>query len=293
MPPPRMSPSFLCRECGVPLRPEDRFCSACGKPVGRPAGLEQSDQPLNDGGEVSCPLCGQRNQAGSAACLSCGAALPGRRGKDQTKRKEAGSSSPVRVSAPLRFLQSWKLTAALAAALIITVVVITRTGAGNPADASLSPQSAMAIREIEELQKTVEENPNDAQAELRLANLYHDTKMYSKAVVIYDRYLQLNPSDPDARVDMGICYFQMSFSDSSQSGAYLQTAVEEMKKALTYQPKHQLACFNLGIISFHTGDTDEAYSWLKRCVAIDSTSEVGRRAQQFLNQHSPSNRSTS
>lgn len=292
-----MSPSSYCRHCGSPLDSTDRFCGVCGTPVQAEEGPRPASNRTAEVTSIVCSLCGQRNSANLSSCTACGAALthssqePGKTG--QSKGKGSGVRPARGVSSPLGFLQSWKLTVTLAAALVVTVILLTRSGGEKSADASLSPQAAVAIREIEALQKTVADNPDDAQAELRLANLYHDSKMYSKAVVMYDRYLQLHPTDPDARVDMGICYFEMSFTDTAQSGQYLETAMQEIKKALGYQPKHQLACFNLGIISFHTGDTEQAYSWLRRCVEIDSTTEVGRRARQFLTQHSLTNRPTS
>jgi len=142
------------------------------------------------------------------------------------------------------------------------------------------------IKEIDALQKTVDANPRDEQAVLRLANLLHDVRFYPRAIMMYKHYLELQPANADARVDLGTSYFEMSFQDSTQVPQYLDSARSAMAQALTYQPKHQLACFNLGIVSFHTGDMKEAMGWFSKCVAIDSTSETGRRALQFINQHS-------
>ena len=92
---------------------------------------------------------------------------------------------------------------------------------------------------------------------------------------------------------MGIAYFSMSFLDSVKSFDYLMTAKEAMLTAIKYSPKHQLAYFNLGIISLHAGDAQQAAEWFKKCVAIDPNSETGKRAQQILSQHQFTNRPSS
>jgi len=148
------------------------------------------------------------------------------------------------------------------------------------------------VKEIQSLQKAVDANPRDARSVLQLANLYHDVRLFPKAIAMYERYIEIDPSNADARVDLGTSYFEMSFEDTSRRGEYLAAAKEAMEKALTYVPRHQLALFNLGIVRFHTGEIDEALDSFKKCVMVDSTSETGRKAMQFLNQHSSINSSS-
>jgi predicted TPR repeat methyltransferase len=79
-------------------------------------------------------------------------------------------------------------------------------------------------------------------------------------------------------------------ADSEHRDQYFGEASREMQKALTYAPKHQLACFNLGMVSLHSGDMTKAREWFGKCVEINPTSESGQRAQQLINQfnHPPS-----
>jgi lipoprotein NlpI len=62
-----------------------------------------------------------------------------------------------------------------------------------------------------------------------------------------------------------------------------------MQKAISYAPKHQLAYFNLGIVTLQGGDMQGSQEWFAKCIAIDSTTESARRAQQLMQQHSFTN----
>jgi tetratricopeptide (TPR) repeat protein len=229
-------------------------------------------------------MCGAKNSITAATCESCGALL-------QTKKIQQPSLPPTRserttspTTSRFKFLQSWKFTVALAAILIIILVIIRQTTRDNLPQ-GLSQHDASVVREIESLQKTVEKNPKDEQSLLKLGNSYFDMKMFPQAIMMYDRYLELVPTNPDARVDMGVSYFEIALEDSSLRDEYFSTAKNEMKKVLTYAPNHQLAHYNLGMVSLHAGEFEEAVEWFKKCAAIDSSSETGRRAQAFLKQH--------
>jgi len=297
-----MIPKITCQKCGKGLDPSERFCSSCGAeiewqqavPRVNPAKIHSPKIPPSDQSQPVCPLCGNVSRTGASSCESCGAALAAVAGSShqpapESKLRREQSPKPAK-SPPLKAFQSWKLTIGLALVLIAVVVILKNTRSSNPhAESGVSPAAANLIQEIESVQKTVDANPGDAPSILRLANLLHDVKFYPKAIMAYERYLQINPSDADARVDLGTSYFALSFTDSNRSAEYLQSAKSELEKALSNAPKHQVAHFNLGIVSFHTGDIEGALDHFKKCIEIDPTSETGRKAQQFLSQHSSTN----
>ena len=130
--------------------------------------------------------------------------------------------------------------------------------------------------EIQELESRVAAHPKDMTLTLQLANLLHDGLFFEKAIPFYKKYLLQNPSDANARVDMGICFKEL--------GNFTE-AEDQMKMALHYVPNHLYAHYNLGIVYLSEGNLEESNKWFKRTVALDPNSEVGKRAQQLLTQH--------
>ncbi|MBI4548046.1 MAG: tetratricopeptide repeat protein [Ignavibacteriae bacterium] len=289
-----MIPNITCRNCGAEVASSDRFCSSCGQKTDRNA-YEQafiSSEPiaqttLVNSSETRCSLCGQYNPASASYCESCGNALThSSKQSSKVQRQEKQQAKRSSFLIPLTFFQSWKLTVALAVLFVFVIVILKATRRDDPHTSGISPHTAELINEIETLQKRVDNNPNDTQALLRLANVLHDVKFFPRAIEVYERYLELDPSDPDARVDLGISYFELSMADTVRGNEYIQAARNEMEKALRYAPQHQLALFNLGIVSLHSGDIEEANGWFKKCIAINPNTESAKKAQQLLNQHS-------
>jgi tetratricopeptide (TPR) repeat protein len=158
----------------------------------------------------------------------------------------------------------------------------------NPPASSQPPFSENKtglLKDIDRLKKVVEANPENMDSTLRLANLLHDVSLADQAIPYYERYLDKNPQDADARVDMGICYFELSRKDTSKSKPELNTAVGEMEKALAYNPRHQLACYNLGIVNLSAGNFQKSSEWFKRCIEIDPAAEISNKAKQLLTDH--------
>jgi tetratricopeptide (TPR) repeat protein len=135
------------------------------------------------------------------------------------------------------------------------------------------------------LEEAVRKRPDDLDALLLLANGLHDSGAWPRAIEAYGRYLERNPGNPDARVDMGICLFELSRVDTARSQSLARRAVEEMERAAKEHPAHQQAAFNLGIVLLNTGDIAGSNRWFARAVEIDSQNELGRHAQSILSQH--------
>ena len=147
------------------------------------------------------------------------------------------------------------------------------------------------LQEIEELQGTVDANPNDAAALIRLANMLHDVGMHNqmflnRAINTYSKYLKLKPADPNARVDIGICYFEMAREDTNNAASWLLRAIQEMETAFKSNPDHQPAAFNLGIVNLNAGNMEESRQWFKKAMEINPSSDLGKKAKEMLDQHS-------
>lgn len=139
--------------------------------------------------------------------------------------------------------------------------------------------------EINRLENVIKENPSDIEALLNLAHLYQDSGNLSKSIETYNEYLVHNPKNADARIDLGVSYYQMAFEDTLKRKEYFDTAISTMQEALKYSPKHVLGHFNLGIVNWQNGNSEKATFWFNKCIALDSSSSVAQKAKEILQQH--------
>jgi cytochrome c-type biogenesis protein CcmH/NrfG len=232
---------------------------------------------------IVCSGCGVANPPAQVTCSACGSVLAAVKKSapavPSTEKSAKGESSAT---------PQW-LKIVLGVFVVYGIVMIVYEGlnlpSGSPQHGEQSmPQAQQAqpqtdpaiVDQIAELEKVVAANPTDAPTVLQFANMLHDAKFYPRAVEMYKKYLTLSPANSDARVDLGICYFEIGNLDQ---------AVKEIESVVKKDPKHQMALFNLGIIQLSGQNLAEAKKWFKKCVEIDPQSTAGLRAQQILEQH--------
>ncbi|HXH48049.1 MAG TPA: tetratricopeptide repeat protein [Terriglobia bacterium] len=95
-------------------------------------------------------------------------------------------------------------------------------------------------RIIQSYEQRANQNPQDAQIPLELANYLYDNKYFNLAINWYQRSLKLNPGNINARTDLGTCYFYTGQA---------QQAITEYKKTLALNPNHQPTIFNLIVVN--------------------------------------------
>jgi tetratricopeptide (TPR) repeat protein len=116
----------------------------------------------------------------------------------------------------------------------------------GPAAAAMPPAAAATagtpgapagapMAQIQELRKRVEENPNDAEAVVTLANMNFDIQNWARAQELYERALKLVPPDPDLLTDLGITLRAQGSFDA---------ALERFREAQRIAPNHWQARFN-------------------------------------------------
>jgi TPR repeat protein len=93
---------------------------------------------------------------------------------------------------------------------------------------------------IQSYERRANQNPQDAQIPLELANYLYDNKYFNLAISWYERSLKLNSSNINARTDLGTCYFYTGQA---------QQAITEYKKALALNGNHQPTIFNLIVVN--------------------------------------------
>lgn len=89
--------------------------------------------------------------------------------------------------------------------------------------------------QVQQLSAYVEQNPQDADAVLQLANMNFEIRNWQRAAELYQRRLTLRPEDPDVLSDLGICYREMG---------ELQQALETFDRAQEIAPDHWQSRFN-------------------------------------------------
>lgn len=142
-----------------------------------------------------------------------------------------------------------------------------------------------ALEEITQLEAFVKAHPDSNSAVLSLAHLYQDNGHFEKAIITYSKYLDKDAKNAEARIDMGVSYYQLAFNDSLNRVTLFRRAIAEMEKALKYSPNHELGNFNLGIVNFQSGNLDKAAEYFNKCISINPKSTVAQKAKEILDQH--------
>jgi cytochrome c-type biogenesis protein CcmH/NrfG len=221
--------------------------------------------------------------------------LKGGRGTQKPPTKKSAKAERGRDKKNFSF-EPWQVITGVIVLLLVAFFAYTELTREQPINRPAAQQNpplpdAAMMQEIEQLQRSVDTNPKDDASLIKLANTLHDAGMHnpmllSRAISTYGKYLALKPTDPNARVDMGICYFEMARFDSVNAGSLLSRAMQEMETAIKANPGHQPAAFNLGIVNLNAGNLEESSRWFKKAMEIDANSNLGKKAKEMLEQHS-------
>lgn len=289
-----------CPECGFKIDGKYNFCPNCGSKITQEFNVHsETTEQLTE--IIICKNCGEENPYENSNCFSCGVSLKGSVSKKQNKSKH-GSEKKVKVNSSAtnvnddkkkanqeKELDNKKILVITAAVVLIFILALFVSGVFDSGIqtnvAQISNESTNSnngsvnlanMDEINQLEAKVNENPDDLESTLHLAHMQQDAGLSEKAIANYQKYLSKFPEDADARVDMGICYYNLNDYDK---------AIKEMEIAIKYQPKHQIAYLNLGIVNLTAKNLEASREWFKKTVELDPNSEAGKRAQELLHSH--------
>ena len=286
-----------CAECGFKIEGEFKFCPNCGNKIY----LEttSSDKSKNESTELlNCKNCGEGNSIDNSVCFSCGIPLSGNKNKLQNRPKQelnkVDRKKSVVEHSPKnnkeikeeKVIDNKKILLISSAIVVVFIFALVASGvfdSGIQENVSqMSNQSSSSslnlanLEEITQLENKVSADPDDLESTLHLAHLQQDAGLSEKAIVNYKKYLTKFPENADARVDMAICFYNLSD---------YATAISEMETAIKYQPKHQIAYLNLGIVNLAAKNIEASKAWFKKTAELDPNTEAGKRAQELLNSH--------
>lgn len=141
-------------------------------------------------------------------------------------------------------------------------------GAGQP-----------GMEQIQQLRAYVEQNPNDAEAVLQLANLNFDIRNWMRAEELYRQYLKLRPEDANVMTDLGISYRESRKFDE---------ALAQFDQAQKLAPDHWQSYYNeVVVLAFDLkrfDDADRVLSELQRLQP--GNPDVARLAEAVSKQRS-------
>jgi len=290
---------MVCSDCGADVSAGDLHCGKCGSLLERAGESSPASSPAPAEVSRRCDVCGNENKNAGSYCESCGSRLSGSLATSPTPRraqkKNRQPSLKAKKVASVGRLEPWQIVAGIVIVALIAFFVYSELIRDVPkGEAHVHdnvPPPAVSMQEIDRLQAIVDANASDAPSLLRLANVLHDnaiqdSRFLLRAIETYKKYLALQPANPDARVDLGICYFEMGRVDSANSAKLFATAIQEMESALRFSPTHQPAAYNLGIVNLNAGNLEQSNKWMKKAMELNPQSELGQRAQRILEQHS-------
>ncbi|HOJ06577.1 MAG: tetratricopeptide repeat protein [Ignavibacteriota bacterium] len=231
-----------------------------------------------------CNQCGSKLEAHHKFCPECGAKI------NVSKSSKSGADSNQNISAVNGKTLNPKIVygiliggVAVIALILLSSGMLDSSGGvvssvnqNEQQSATNSGVNLNSLQVITELEEKVKQNPNDYQSLLELAHLKNDSGLFEAAIQNYKTYLEKNPADADARVDMGVCYFNLRDYPN---------AIKEMETALKYEPKHQIAHLNLGVVNLSAGNLSKSKEWLQKAYDLNPTNEIGQKAEQLLKNH--------
>jgi tetratricopeptide (TPR) repeat protein len=93
---------------------------------------------------------------------------------------------------------------------------------------------------VKQLESAAAQNPKDADVRLKLADFLYDQKQYSQSIEWYQRALELDPKNVNARTDLGTAYFYTGRP---------QDALHEYNKSLETDPDHEPTLLNTIVVN--------------------------------------------
>jgi tetratricopeptide (TPR) repeat protein len=121
---------------------------------------------------------------------------------------------------------------------------------------------------IQEYNRALELNPNNAEAHLRLGFLMYNAKqMHDEGMAHYYKALQANPSDPRIHHDLGMALLHQRQFD--QAIEHLTEALQRMPNGLDIQYNPVSMHFNLGLALSYAGRPKEAIAHFSEVLHLD------------------------
>ena len=104
---------------------------------------------------------------------------------------------------------------------------------------SLEDMKRMADKQAEPLLAKLKSDPNNSALLNQVGTIYKATHQFKEAIGYYQKAVQADPSNVGARTDLASCLYYEGDVDG---------ALNQLQRALGYDPKDANSLFNLGLI---------------------------------------------
>ncbi len=129
------------------------------------------------------------------------------------------------------------------------------------------------VQRVEELKKSVEKNPSNADHLSMLAALLMDGHQASDAIPYFERAARLQPKNDSLLLDLSVCYSMVKKYDA---------ALEITDRLLHNNSKNLTALYNKGALYATLGKKEDASRWWKKILALAPASEEAKKAKSGL-----------
>ena len=145
-----------------------------------------------------------------------------------------------------------------------------KQGSNQPSKENVSEEYR---NKMAELKAEVEKNPDDTLALKRYADFLSAAHNMNDAINYYEKILKVDPKREDIHFALAVIYYH------KQDYAKCE---DENNQVLSFDPKNQMALYNLGAVAATRGEINKAKAFWNQVIAIDSESETSKLAQESL-----------
>jgi len=143
-------------------------------------------------------------------------------------------------------------------------------GSSTPGKENVSEEYKQKLAALKE---AVDKNPADTLAMREYADFLLASHKMNEAITYYEKILDVNPKRADVRFALAVIYFNMQD---------FQKCEDENDKILTFDPKNQMALYNIGAIAATRGNKEKAKEYWNKVISINEKSETGQLAKESL-----------
>ena len=145
-----------------------------------------------------------------------------------------------------------------------------KQGGNQPSKENVSEEYR---KKMAELKSEVEKNPDDTLALKKYADFLSAAHNMDDAITYYEKILKVDPKRADVHFALAVIYYHKQD---------LAKCEDENNKVLSFDPKNQMALYNLGAVAATKGEVDKAKDFWKQVIDINSESETGKLAKESL-----------